>query len=195
MICIIPARGGSQRIPQKNIKLFFGEPIISYAIGTAKMSGLFDDIIVSTDDGDIAGVAWVAGATDVFKRTDEMSVDNVGTQEVARDLLTLIVSPPEYTCVLYPCSPLITADDLKEGFDWFMSSEYDYAHSVDKDGNDCGNYYFGKTQSFLDEIPLEGNSLKVPVEYACDINTFEDFSRAEQLFLGRDDGHKETMVG
>ena len=191
MICIIPARGNSQRIPYKNIKDFMGKPIIAYSIEVAKESGLFSLIIVSTDDDEIAEVASSYGAG-IWRRRKELGNNDVGTQEVARDAIRL--EPiPEHTCVLYPCSPLLTADDLIHGYGWMLTcDDFEYVNSTGKEGVDCGNYYFGRTQAFLDKIPLEGNSFHVPLEYACDINTESDWIRAEQLYLRRY-GHKETM--
>ncbi len=192
MICIIPARSGSQRIPRKNIKDFHGIPILAYSIKTAKESGLFDRIIVSTDDDDIWEEALYYGA-EAYIRPTELGENDVGTQEVARNVLTSLPISDEYTCVLYPCSPLLTADDLIHGYGWMLTcDDFEYVYSTDKEGVDCGNYYFGRTQAFLDKIPLEGNSFHVPLEYACDINTESDWIRAEQLYLRRY-GHKETM--
>ena len=83
-VAVIPARGGSKRIPHKNIKPFYGKPIIAWSIETAKASGLFDHIIVSTDDAEIAEVAKQRGAEVPFIRPDDISDDYVGTGTVVK---------------------------------------------------------------------------------------------------------------
>ena len=85
-ICIIPARGGSKRIPKKNIKNFLGKPIISYVIKTAKQSKLFDQIIVSTDHKEIARISIKYGAR-VYWRDKKFSKDTIGTVDVVRDVI------------------------------------------------------------------------------------------------------------
>ena len=193
-IAIIPARGGSTRIPRKNIKSFHGNPMISYSIETALKSGLFDEIIVSTDDGEIAGIAMSYGATDIYKRTPEMSVDEIGTQEVARDVL-LHHSPVLYACVIYPCSPMLEADDIRDGFVALRKTKRDYAYSVDDNCADCGNYYWGIAEAFINKRPLSGSHIKrfIPratnfKSRAIDINTHEDWAKAEQMY-GEIHGH------
>lgn len=86
-IAIIPARGGSKRIPRKNIKPFMGKPIITYSIEAALQSGLFEEVMVSTDDEEIAGIACKYGAKVPFMRSAEMSNDYAGTDDVILEVL------------------------------------------------------------------------------------------------------------
>ena len=86
-IAIIPARGGSKRIPRKNIKPFMGKPIIAYSIEAALQSGLFDEVMVSTDDEEIAGIACQYGAKVPFMRSEEMANDYASTEDVLKEVL------------------------------------------------------------------------------------------------------------
>ena len=119
-VAIIPARGGSKRIPRKNIKLFHGKPIIAYSIETAMESGCFDRIIVSTDDDEIAAVAREFGAEVPFKRPAELSDDFATTLDVmAHATNWLLADPPDIknVCCIYPTAPLILAEDLRQGLE------------------------------------------------------------------------------
>ena len=91
-ICIIPARGGSKRIPRKNIKTFMGKPIIAYSIEAALQSGLFDEVMVSTDDEEIAEIACGYGAKVPFMRSAETSNDYAGTADVILEVLEMYKS-------------------------------------------------------------------------------------------------------
>ena len=189
-IAIIPARGGSQRIRRKNIKPFHGKPIIAYSIETAKASGLFDRIIVSTDDCEIAETAVQYGATDINERRPEHARNEVGTQEVARQVLLDYQGfyNPQYVCVIYATAPLMLAEDLKLGLDLLVSAGMDYVYTVGmQDGSliDAGQWYFGKIKSFIDGVPLfeNGHGFAVPPERVCDINVESDWQRAEKMYL------------
>lgn len=118
-LCIIPARGGSKRIPRKNIKDFLGKPIIAYSIETALQSGLFEEVMVSTDDEEIAEVAKRYGAKVPFFRSEENSGDHATTVgvllEVLREYQTLGLSF-EYACCIYATAPLIRQHNLTEGY-------------------------------------------------------------------------------
>ncbi|MCC5929691.1 MAG: pseudaminic acid cytidylyltransferase [Cyclobacteriaceae bacterium] len=117
-ICIIPARGGSKRIPGKNIRDFKGKPIIEYSIQTALRSGLFDEVMVSTDDEEIAGIALKAGAQVPFMRSAENSDDFATTVEVLIEVIGKYEasgSDFKYGCCIYPAAPLIKTERLKEG--------------------------------------------------------------------------------
>lgn len=114
-ICIIPARGGSKRIPRKNIKLFSGKPIIAYSIEAAINSGCFSQVIVSTDDDEIADVAKAAGATVPFKRPKALSDDFCGTLEVINHAINWLQNndqPINYVCTLYGTAPFVKAKNL-----------------------------------------------------------------------------------
>ena len=120
IVAIIPARGGSKRIPNKNIKPFAGKPIITYSIDAAKESGLFDRIIVSTDSEKIARAATKAGAEVPFMRPKELADDFTPTAPVllhAVKWLDVHEICPECFCCIYPTAPFISVDYIKNGFD------------------------------------------------------------------------------
>jgi len=119
-ICIIPARGGSKRIPKKNIKDFFGKPLIAYSIETALSPNLFDKVVVSTDDKNIANIAIKYGAT-VLDRPKELADDYTGTQEVI-DHALLVYSGYRFVCTLYATAPLLQKEYLIEGFEKLKNS-------------------------------------------------------------------------
>jgi CMP-N-acetylneuraminic acid synthetase len=184
VIAIIPARGGSTRIPRKNIKEFHGKPIIQYSIETAEKSGLFDQIIVSTDDDEIASISHRLGAT-IYHREKALADNDVGTQEVARDVLKNLEIDSEYACVIYATAPLLTVSDLSRGLKYLKSSRsLNYAFSTDFCGTDVGNYYWGKTSAFVDSAPLNENSIHVPItpDRTIDINTPADWMLATTMY-------------
>ncbi|MCC7459868.1 MAG: pseudaminic acid cytidylyltransferase [Proteobacteria bacterium] len=116
-IAIITARGGSKRIPHKNIKAFLGKPIIKYSIKACLDSGLFSNVIVSTDDLKIAQIARKSGATVPFMRSKKNSDDYATTADVVIEVLESLAKTqklPENVCVVYPAAPLITVDHLKK---------------------------------------------------------------------------------
>jgi N-acylneuraminate cytidylyltransferase len=115
-ICVIPARGGSKRIPRKNIKVFHGEPMISRAISLAKSCGLFQRVIVSTDDAEIATISEHCGAEVPFIRPPEISDDTASTVSVISHAAKYLAIPEEISvCCLYPNTPLINSKHLLEG--------------------------------------------------------------------------------
>ena len=132
-IAIIPARGGSKRIPRKNTKEFYGKPIIAYAITAAKESGLFDHIVVSTEDEEIAKIARTWGAETPFVRPAELANDHTTTVpviahaiEACRDLGWQF----DQVCCIYPCVPFIQIADLKGAFEQMNQSDVDYCLPV-----------------------------------------------------------------
>lgn len=132
-VAIIPARGGSKRLPRKNIRPFFGKPIIHYAIAAAKASKIFDDVMVSTDDEEVATAAMLGGCATVIKRPAELADDHVGTGAVMRHAIQYLVdngAAIEQACCIYPCTPLIHPLDLHEGFHLMMVSDYAYCFPV-----------------------------------------------------------------
>ena len=117
IIAVIPARGGSKRIPRKNTRMFCGKPIIQYSIDAAVEAGVFDRIIVSTDCQQIAAVAIQCGAEVPFTRPAELSDDHTPTIPVIRhaiDELTLPANPIIFACCIYATAPLISAFDIRD---------------------------------------------------------------------------------
>lgn len=132
-IAVIPARGGSKRIPRKNIKLFNGKPMIAWSIEAAKSSGLFERIIVSTDDVEIAEVAKQWGAEVPFMRPEELSNDYAGTTPVIAHAAQWAIDQGidvEAVCCIYATAPFVQVDDLKRGWDSLNSGDWDYAFTV-----------------------------------------------------------------
>lgn len=115
-IAIIPARGGSKRIPRKNIKHFCGKPIIAYSIEAAKKSNCFDRIIVSTDDDEIAAIAKKYGAEIPFIRPQSISNDFATTLEVIQHaIISLNLASTDNICCIYATAPFISAKDIEAG--------------------------------------------------------------------------------
>ncbi len=132
-IAVIPARGGSRRIPGKNIRPFCGRPMIAWSIEAAIRSGCFDDIIVSTDSPEIAAVAVEWGASTPFIRPTELADDHTGTVPVVRHAIQWFEAQrkaPEEICCIYATAPFVMAADILKGLDLIVSKGFDYAFTV-----------------------------------------------------------------
>lgn len=132
-IAVIPARGGSKRIPRKNIRPFCGKPMIAYSILAAQASGLFDHILVSTDDEEIAAVAREWGAETPFMRPQALADDFTGTGAVVKHALRWMLEqgyPVEVVCCIYATAPFIQVDALREGYRKLVESGKSIAFSV-----------------------------------------------------------------
>ncbi len=126
IIAIITARGGSKRIPQKNIKLFLGKPLISYSISAALKSNIFERVLVSTDDERIANVAREYGAEVPFLRSKKNSDDYATTADVLVEVINELEARNDtykYVCCIYPTAPFITPFKLKDSFEIFKKSK------------------------------------------------------------------------
>ncbi len=221
-IAVIPARGGSKRIPRKNIKEFCGKPIIAYSIEAALQSGCFDKVIVSTDDTEIAEVARRYGAEVPFVRPLELSNDYAGTIPVVRHAVEWCMQQgvdPQLVCCLYATAPFVTPKYLQQGLQQIIEQDADYAFTVTSyafpiqraikispqlgiemfDSNnfntrsqdleeawhDAGQFYWGKAEAWLSEKIIfgpESTPVILPRHRVQDIDTFEDWDRAEWLF-------------
>jgi N-acylneuraminate cytidylyltransferase len=132
-IAVIPARGGSKRIPRKNIKDFCGKPMIIWSIEAAKSSGLFDQIIVSTDDQEIAELAKDYGASVPFVRPLELSDDYTGTGDVVKHTVEWVIKnlgKPEYVCTIYATAPFIKPTDIVKGLKLLQENNCQIAFTV-----------------------------------------------------------------
>ena len=132
-LCIIPARGGSKRIPGKNVKNFSGRPIISYSIKAALDSNLFEEVMVSTDDKQIAEIAEVYGARVPFLRSKENANDFAGLAEVLIEVLSLYQNTNQsfdYVCCILPTAPFITSDQLIQAENIITTGKYDCVFPV-----------------------------------------------------------------
>ena len=186
-ICVIPARGGSQRIHKKNIVDFHGKPIIIYSIDGARESGLFDQIVVTTDSGQIADIAHKAGAHAVW-RPAWLAMNEVGTQEVATTTLAMFAPDLQYAACVYPTAPMMTPDDLRRGMALLKNNEaqHDFAMAVGSAPlRDAGQWYIGTAAAFVERRPLiSPRTLMVPIpeDRVCDINTDEDLAEAHRMY-------------
>jgi pseudaminic acid cytidylyltransferase len=127
-IAIIPARGGSKRIPRKNIKDFQGKPIIAYSIETALISGLFDEVMVSTDDEEIAITSRQYGASVPFIRSAEASNDVASTAMVLHEVLKSYKESGQafaHACCIYPTAPFVTPQRLSEAWELLLARGFD----------------------------------------------------------------------
>lgn len=127
-LAIITARGGSKRIPRKNIKDFLGKPIIAYSIEAALSSNIFSEVMVSTDDDEIMEVAKKYGAVVPFKRSEKNSDDYASTDDVIKEVLNQYSSVGknfDYACCIYPTAPFINAVILKAAYTKVLTNKYD----------------------------------------------------------------------
>lgn len=220
-IAVIPARGGSKRIPRKNIRLFFGRPMIAWPIAAAIGSGCFDRIIVSTDDDEIASVAQAHGAEVPFRRPAALSDDHTPTIPVVAHAVRWQQQHAEVerACCIYATAPMVCEADLRAGLTALDARDADYAFSVtsypfpiqrafsidaagcismfqpehretrsqdlDEAFHDAGQFYWGRTAAWLAGKPIfDGASaaIRLPRKRVQDIDTVEDWERAELLF-------------
>lgn len=131
-IAIIPARGGSKRIPRKNVRPFCGRPMIAWPIATALSSALFDQVIVSTDDAEIADVARQAGAEVPFMRPPELADDHAGTIPVIAHATRWAQEqrPIDAVCCIYPTAPMVSPHDLAKGLRLLTEGPGDFVFSA-----------------------------------------------------------------
>jgi N-acylneuraminate cytidylyltransferase len=218
-LAIIPARGGSKRIQKKNIKLFHGKPIISYSILTAISSGLFERVIVSSDDDKIIDISKKYGAEVLSKRSSELSDDFTPINSVIKDVLIELGDEAlkyKNICCIYACSPFITTDDLINSLNIMeefsalscipvaeFNSSPQRAFKIEK-GNrlkwiypefrltrtqdlekiyhDIGAFAWATKEKWNTGDISDGVAYKVPNNIFIDIDTMEDWKRAELLY-------------
>jgi N-acylneuraminate cytidylyltransferase len=221
-VAIIPARGGSKRIPRKNIRNFCGKPIIAYSIEVAKKSNCFDLIIVSSDDEEIAQVAREWGAEVPFMRPAGLSDDYTGTIPVIAHAVKYInsnIGAVENACCIYATAPFLSVEDLQKGLRIVQQEKISYAFSVtsypfpiqrairitpnqrvemfypenfhsrsqdlEEAWHDAGQFYWGAAQAWMLEQPIFSKHsvpVKLPRHRVQDIDTLEDWIRAECMF-------------
>lgn len=132
-LCIIPARGGSKRIPRKNIKPFLGKPILAYSIETVLRTGLFDEVMVSTDDKEIAEVARQYGANVPFMRSTTTASDFATTADVLREVITKYKELGlefDYFCCFYATAPLVQSKDVVSAFERLQNSFFTCVYPI-----------------------------------------------------------------
>ena len=132
-LCIIPARGGSKRIPRKNIRAFLGKPMIAYSIETALSTGLFDEVMVSTDDEVIAAIAKVYGAKVPFMRSATTSNDYATTSDVLFEVISKykdLGQEFDYFCCFYATAPLVHSQDVIDAYNLLKQSSFTCLYPV-----------------------------------------------------------------
>lgn len=132
-LCIIPARGGSKRIPRKNVKPFLGKPMLAYSIEAALATGLFDEVMVSTDDEEIAEVARQYGAKVPFMRSAETANDFATTADVLKEVLANYQKMGvefDNFCCCYATAPMIQSEDIASAFDRLVSTVFTCVYPV-----------------------------------------------------------------
>lgn len=224
-LAVVPARGGSKRIPRKNIKSFFGRPMIAWSIAAARESGCMDRIIVSTDDREIAAVARDCGAEVPFMRPAELSDDHAGTIPViahAAQWQAQHGQAPTSVCCIYATAPFVQPADLRQAMGMLDSSDCEYVFSatrypypiqramrvtpsgrvemfnpdlfhirsqdLEEAFHDAGQFYWGRPQAWLQGKPIfspRSAALVLPSHRVQDIDTPEDWTRAELMFRAR----------
>lgn len=221
-VAIIPARGGSKRIPRKNIRDFCGKPMIAWSIEAALQSSCFNRILISTDDAEIADVARQFGAETPFIRPSELSDDYTGTIPVIRHAIEWLGKQgqlPKHACCIYATAPFITPPDIRRGLEILNENDSEYAFSVtsypfpiqrairitpqgrvemfdpkqfatrsqdlEEAYHDAGQFYWGQTSAWLAEkmiFSTESSPVLLPRHQVQDIDTLEDWQRAELMF-------------
>jgi len=129
-VAIIPARGGSKRIPRKNIRNFCGKPMLAWSADAALGSGCFDRVLVSTEDDEIALVAGRCGLEAPFRRPPELSTDFAGTVPVIAHAVTWLTDhgfAPRFVCCIYATAPFVRAEDIRQGLRLLEETGADYA--------------------------------------------------------------------
>lgn len=132
-LCIIPARGGSKRIPRKNVKPFLGKPMLAYSIEAALATGLFDEVMVSTDDDEIAEVARQYGAKVPFMRSAETANDFATTADVLNEVLRNYKDQGiefDNFCCIYATAPMTQSESIKSAYNRLMSSDFTVVYPV-----------------------------------------------------------------
>ncbi len=220
-LAIIPARGGSKRIPQKNVKDFLSKPIIEYSITAAKNAGLFDEIMVSTDDKEIADISIKCGAKVPFMRSEETANDYAGIADVLFEVLQKYserCNDFDYFCCVFATAPFIKPERLVETFNILKQNNYStvfpvvrfsypiqralkienakvsmiWPENYDKRSqdlmpayHDAGQFYWAKTQDFLNEKTLfssNSGAIVLPETEVQDIDTPDDWQIAEMKY-------------
>ena len=229
-LAVIPARGGSKRIPRKNIKMFCGKPIIAWSIETASKSGCFDRMIVSTDDAEVAAVAKDLGAEVPFIRPAELADDYSGTIPVIAHAIGWFQQQglsPEEVCCIYATAPFIQAENLNKGLNILLNTDCSYVLAVTRFAfpiqralrintqgrvemlnsenfgirsqdleviyHDAAQFYWGNAktwQSGKSIFSSDSCPIVLPYDEAHDIDTPEDWSRAELLYANM---HKNSL--
>lgn len=181
IVAIIPACGGSKRIPRKNIRPFAGRPMLAHSIAPARDAGLFDRILVSTDDDEIAQVAKAHGAEVPFRRPAELSDDHATSITViahAVEWLAASGQNPWAVCCLYATAPFVRVADLRMGMSTLRQSGAPFCFA--------GQFYWRRADAWRDGLPIyapHSRTILMPRHRVQDIDTIEDWRRAELMHI------------
>ena len=233
-LAVIPARGGSKRIPRKNILPFYGHPMIAWSIRAALDSNCFDRVIVSTDDVEIAAVARSYGAEAPFLRPAILSDDHVGTNAVmahAVDWCDDDGLQPSAVCCIYATAPFIQPETIQAGLRLLESLDCSYVFSatsfafpiarafritaegraemfspnhfhtrsqdLEEAYHDAGQFYWARAEAWTQQKPIfspDSVPFLLPRYRVQDIDTYEDWRRAEIMFAALDDGRRPEFA-
>ena len=180
-VAIIPARGGSKRIPRKNIKMFADKPMIAHAIIAAKASGLFEHVIVSTEDDEIAEIARLWGAETPFKRPINLADDLAPTVPVIAHAVRACLDlgwSVDYACCIYPCSPFISPGDLISTFSEVRVHLADFIYPVTE--------FAHPMQRAMRRLPTGGMEFLIPESELTRTQDLENtYHDAGQFYWGK----------
>jgi pseudaminic acid cytidylyltransferase len=223
-IAIIPARGGSKRIPRKNVRPFCGKPMIAWPIEAVLTAGVFDAVVVSTDDEEIAAVAKSLGAEVPFVRPPELCDDHTATTPVIAHAIRWWEKHRgalEYCCCVYATAPFLRPDYLRKGLDilrekpvaefvfgvtsyafpifralqitdsgrvgmFWPENELKRSQDLPEAWHDAGQFYWGRKNAFFENkgvFTAKSYPVILPRYLVQDIDTPEDWERAERMFL------------
>jgi N-acylneuraminate cytidylyltransferase len=180
-VAVIPARGGSKRIPRKNVRDFAGKPMIAWSIEAARRSGCFQRIVVSTDDEEIAAVAVRHGAEAPFRRPPELATDTATTLPVIAHAVEWLVASGvrlDHVCCIYPTAPLIVVDDLRRGLELLERSDADYVFA-------CTTFPFAVQRALRKDPAGRVTMLHPEHENTRSQDLPETFHDAGQFYWGR----------
>ncbi len=188
-LCIIPARGGSKRIPRKNIIDFLGKPLISYSIENALNSGIFDEVVLSSDDEEIIEVALKYGAKAPFVRDKNLSDDYASSTAVVQNAIEILQSQSKFLFAATGFEyPIQRAFYLNENNQVYMFDEKHYksrSQDLTKAYHDAGAFYFGTSKAWLEEdfiFKPHSSVFVLPRNLVCDIDTIQDLEFAKILY-------------
>lgn len=178
-VAIVPARGGSQRIPRKNVRPFGGRPMIAWSIDAALACGCFDRVVVSTEDAEIAAVARACGAEVPFTRPAALADHHAGTLAVMHHAVDALgLADADLACCIYATAPFIEPQDLRRGLALLQGADADYAFSVTR--------YAFPIQRAIRLTPDGRVAMFDPAQFATRSQDLEDaFHDAAQFYWGR----------
>lgn len=185
-VAIIPARGGSKRIPRKNVKLFHGKPIIAYSIEAALKSNCFDQVVVSTDDQEISDIAKHYGAIIPFTRPSELATDEMGTLPVIEHALRQLERQYsiDFVCLIYPTAPMINPIDIRSAYEQIIQSDANYVFSV-------ATYPSPVQRAFTYKQPQVVEMLFPEYEHTRSQELAETYHDAAQFYWGKFSAFRE----